>query len=253
MIFYGLSSFCCASCAGKARQRRPAVAVAMKRNLRPRASDAGFTLLELIISMTLLVLIIVLMLAALGLGSRSVAAGEKKIEDQERFRSVISIIGAQVESHAPLTYQEEGRSKYYFRGDRKTLRFATNYSIWGGQRGYVIADYKIETGNPGREIFTASESVPGLEGHRDIRFLDASSIAFEYFLKDQADPQGKWVEAVADGDTIPDRIMIHLTQGAKKLSLVFPVRVGGKIVAVQGGAPSVAAGAQPALPRPMQR
>ncbi len=210
------------------------------------ASAAGFTLLELLISMTLVVVIIVLLMGAMRIGARSVAGGEKKIEAEERFRTVISLIDAQIQSQVPLTYQEDGNEKYYFRGDGKTLRFSTNYSIWGGQRGYVIVDYRVESDNSGKEIIFASESVPGVEGRRDTRLLEASSISFEYYWKDPSEEQGIWVDSLIEGAAIPEQIRINLLTGTKKLSLLFPVRVGGKLMAVQGGKPIGATAAKSA-------
>lgn len=204
--------------------------------------DAGFTLLELLISITLLTVIIVLMIGAIRIGSRSLAAGEKKIEAQERLRSVISLIDAQIQSQIPLTYREEGKTKYYFQARTKTLRFATNYSIWGGKRGYVVVDYKIENDSSGKDILNVSEFVPGMEGQRNVRFLEASSISFEYFWKEPSEEHGKWAEALTEDATIPEQVRINLIQGTKKNSLLFPVRVGGSIINVQGGAP-VEAGA----------
>jgi prepilin-type N-terminal cleavage/methylation domain-containing protein len=201
------------------------------------ASFQGFTLLELLISMTLLVLIVVIATAALRLGSRSVAAGEKKIEAQERLRTVLSTMDAQIQSHIPLTYQEDGNKKFYFRGDGKNLRFSTNYSIWSGRKGYVIVTYRIDTDHRGNEVLSASEQVPGLEGLRETRFLEASLISFEYFLKGPAEEQGRWLEMLSDGLAIPEKIRVRVTQGTKQLSLVFPVRVGGKMMMVQSGAP----------------
>ncbi|MCK9196929.1 MAG: prepilin-type N-terminal cleavage/methylation domain-containing protein [Syntrophales bacterium] len=196
------------------------------------ASFRGFTLLELLISMTLLVLIVVIAIGAMRLSSRSVVAGEKKMEAQERLRTVLSTMDAQIQSHIPLTYQEEGNKKYYFRGDKKTLRFSTNYSIWNGRNGYVIVTYKVE-GDPGvHEVLSASEQVPGLEGLRETRFMEGSLISFEYFLKHPAEEQGKWVEMLSDGLAIPEKIRVRVTQGTKQLSLVYPVRVGGKMMAV---------------------
>lgn len=212
-----------------------------------RKPDAGFTLLELLISITLLAVIIALLTGAVRLGSRSVAAGEKKMEAQERFRTVIFLIDAQIQSQVPLTYQEEGNTKYYFQAKAKTLRFATNYSIWGGKRGYVIADYRIENDGSGKDIMNAAELVPGMEGRRDVRFLEASSISFEYFWKEPGEEQGKWVESLTEGVAIPEKIRIHVMQGTKKLTLLFPVRVGGNILNVQGGTP-VEASAEKKVP-----
>jgi type II secretory pathway component PulJ len=199
-------------------------------------SVGGFTLLELLISMTMLVLVVVIAMGALSISSRSVTAGEKRMEAQDRLRAVISAIDAQVESHIPLTYQDEGSKKYYFQGDKKSLRFSTNYSIWSGRQGYVIVTYKIEDDPGGQEFLSASEQVPGLEGRRESRLLKASLISFDYFLKESAEEQGNWVETLSDGLAIPEKIRVHLTQGSKQSSLVFPVRAGGKMMTVQSAA-----------------
>lgn len=214
------------------------------------ASFRGFTLLELLISMSLLVLIVAIAAGALRLGSRSVGAGEKKMDAQERLRTVLSTMDAQIQSHSPLTYEEDGNKKYYFRGDGKNLRFSTSYSIWSGRRGYVIVTYKVEVDPRGHEVLSASEQVPGLEGLRETHFMEASLISFEYFLKDPTEEQGKWVEMLSDGFAIPEKIKVHVTQGTKQMSLIFPVRVGGKMMTVQSGPPlSSVQGGQNVRPR----
>jgi prepilin-type N-terminal cleavage/methylation domain-containing protein len=192
---------------------------------RLSASRRGFTLLELLISLTLLVVIVVITMGAMRLGSRSVAAGEKKMNDRERFRTVLSLMDAQIQSQIPLTYEEAvSGKKYYFRGDGKTLRFCTSYSIWSGRRGYVIVDYRVETGDSGREILFASERTPGIEDQgRSTSLMEADGIALDYFYKDPTEERGKWVELLP-ARVIPEKIRLRLT-GQEKLTLVFPVRV----------------------------
>jgi prepilin-type N-terminal cleavage/methylation domain-containing protein len=204
---------------------------------RLSASCRGFTLLELLISISLLVVILVITMGAMRIGSRSVAAGERKMDDQERFRTVISLIDAQIQSQIPLTYEYEGNKKYYFKGEGKSLRFSTNHSIWRGQKGYVIVDYTVEADNAGKEVLYASEQIPGIEGHQYTRLIEASGISFEYFYKDPTEEQGKWMETSSAGTAIPEKIRFSIVRGTNKLSLLFPVRVHGEMVAVQGGTP----------------
>jgi general secretion pathway protein J len=203
---------------------------------RPAASSGGFTLLELMISMTLLVLIVVIAVGALRISSRSVEAGEKKMEAEERFRMVISTLDAQISSHIPLTYLDDSNKIYYFRGEKKTLRFSTCHSIWDSRRGCVIVTYKVEDHADGYEVLSAVEQIPEHEGTRQTRLLDASAISFEYYIKAAAEEQGKWVDTLSDGLTIPEKIRIRITQGSSQLPLMFPVRVAGKMTMVQGGA-----------------
>lgn len=203
---------------------------------RQRSCTGGFTLLELIISMTLLVLIVVIAAGAMRIGSRSVAAGEKKMEAQDRLRMVLSTLDAQISSHVPLTYQEEGNKRYYFRGEKKTLRFSTSYSIWGRLRGCVIVTYKVENHGDGQEVLSAVEQIPEHEERHETRLLAASAISFEYYVQDASEEKGKWVDMLSDGLTIPEKIRVRVTQGSSQLPLVFPVRVVGKMMMVQSGA-----------------
>ena len=197
----------------------------------------GFTLLELLISMTLLVVIVVITMGAMRIGSRSVTAGEGKMEAQERLRMVLSIMDSQIQSQVPLSYDEGGGKKYHFRGDGKSLRLSTNYSIWDGGKGYVIVDYRVEADSAGNEILYASEEIPGIEGRRESRMIDAAAISFDYFYKEPTEEEGKWLEALPEGTAIPEKIRLHVARKSGNLSLVFPVRVRGTVTQVQGGAP----------------
>ncbi len=202
---------------------------------RPFASAGGFTLLELLISLSLLVVIVVIAMGAMRLGSRSVAAGEKRMDAQERFRTVLSLVDAQIQSYLPLTYEEAGTRRYYFQGDGKTLRFPTSYSIWNGRRGYVIVDYRVEADGSGREVLSASEQIPGIEGQGSTPLLEANEISFDYFFQDPTEETGKWLELLPEGNIIPERIRVHMTREGKKLVLVFPVRVRYGMVPRPGG------------------
>ena len=186
--------------------------------------------------MTLLVLIVVITMGAMRIGSRSVAAGEKKMEDQERLRTVLSMIDAQIQSQVPLTYEEEGNRKYYFRGDAKTLRFSTNYSIWGGQRGYVIVEYKVEADDSGKDVLHVSEQIPGVEGQWNARLIDANGISFDYFYRDPTEQEGKWLETLSEETVIPEKVRIRMARKTGNVSLALPVRVQRAMASVQAGA-----------------
>ncbi len=207
-----------------------------KGNMPPiNASSSGFTLLELLIAMSLLVLIVAITMGALRLASRSVTAGERTAENQERFRTVLGILDAQIQSQLPLTVEENVNRAYYFQGDNKTMRLATNYSIWGGGRGYVFVNYRVKAeGERGKETLYAAEQSPGIEGTRETRlFTNASEISFEYYDKKPGEKAGNWLEQWNDALSLPQRIKLHVAYGAKKFLFQFSLRAQGKTMLVQ--------------------
>jgi general secretion pathway protein J len=189
----------------------------------------GFTLLELLISITMLVIIIVIIGGAMRLGSSSIAAGEKRAESIERLRNSISIMQAQIQSGFPLTVDDQGVSRYYFQGDNKSLQLSTNYSIWGGQRGYVVVSYRVERAASGKETLYASEHIVGIEAARETKLLEAfDDIHFEYFEKGlPGEEQGRWVQEWTDDNLIPSKIRLHLLSGRKDRSVIIPIRATG--------------------------
>ena len=134
----------------------------------------GFTLLELTISITLIGMIVMILVGAMRLSSRSVESGERRIGSLERVRSSFNIIDSQIQSYIPLKYEEDGNTKNYFKGEREFIQFSTNYSIWGGQRGYVVATYRVESDNSGKQFLSVSENVIGTAQNRATRLNSLS-------------------------------------------------------------------------------
>ena len=193
-------------------------------------SIAGFTLLELIISITLVAIIVLIISVAANLGYRSFNSGEKKMNAVERLRSSLTIIDAQIQSGVPLTLEDGGVKQYYFMGEQDSLKFSTNYSIWGGQRGYVIVNYRVDADDRGKRTLFASEYKVGMENQKETKLLEGfDEITFDYFKQDETEEEGEWVTQWADEEMMPTRIRINLVRGSTSLSYIVPVRVGGAI------------------------
>lgn len=188
----------------------------------------GFTLLELMISVAMIGIIVLVIGGAMRLGFSSVNAGEKKIEYLERIRASLNIIDSQIQSEIPLTYDDLGARKYYFKGDRESMEFPTNSSVWSGQRGYVMANYRVESDSQDKKSLTVSENTIGIDTIRAAKLLDSfDEIYFEYFYKDPTEEKGKWIEQWTDDATMPEKVKVHLVKGETDLSFISPMRAGG--------------------------
>ena len=217
-----------------------------------RSRRGGFTLLELLLSILVLSLVFLVILGALRLGFRSVEAGEKKVETLERIRNAVNLIEAQIESEISLSYEENGEKKYYFRGGRTTLDFSTNYSIWGGEKGFVVAGYRAVPEANGRWSLLARENIVGQENRREVRMLEnLDEVRFEYFVRDTAkdprDEPGTWLEEWAEGADLPtseklEKVRLFFRMNRKELAWIIPLRGRG------GTAGPVSSAAGPMIP-----
>jgi prepilin-type N-terminal cleavage/methylation domain-containing protein len=193
--------------------------------MKTAGDEKGFTLLELVIAITLVATIILIITGAVRLGYRSVNSGERKMENLERFRASLIILNAQIQSGAPLTYVQDGSKRVYFEGSRDYMRIATNYSIWGGRRGYVVVSYKIQLEENGTATMYASESMVGSTARRETKLLkDLDQIYFEYFYRDSIEEAGEWIDQWSDDTKTPEKVRIWLVSGRRQIMLIIPMR-----------------------------
>jgi len=194
------------------------------------SEKSGFTLLELIISITIIGIMVLIIAGAARLGFRSVDAGEKKIESLERIRSSLSLISSQIQSEIPLTYDENGSRKYYFKGSRDSMQFPTNYSLAGEERGYVLVSYRVIIEDRGKQVLYLTENGIGMENRIETKLLDVfDHIYFEFFYKDPTAEQGSWVQQWTDETAIPEKVRVHFVEGTKDLAMIIPMRSRGSL------------------------
>jgi prepilin-type N-terminal cleavage/methylation domain-containing protein len=187
--------------------------------------EQGFTLLELMISMLLILLVVVITTGAMRLGYRSVESGEKRIDAQERFRTSLNLIESQIQSGIPVSTATEGGVKYQFRGEPDSLQFSSNHSIWDGRRGYLIADYRVEPDASGMKKLVASENTIGLPDKRETLLMNAmDDIHFEYFSTSITEG-GSWSSRWTEDTSIPIKVRVHLVYRGKDFSTVIPIRI----------------------------
>lgn len=200
------------------------------------ASSKGFTLLELVVSMLLLAVIIAVISGAIRPGCGSVDSGEKTIGRLQRQRMSLVIIDSQIQSGFPLARGEQGAGVIDFKGERGVLAFASNYSIWDGERGFVQVTYRVVRNEKGKQVLYASENTVGAGNARETKLLDGfDEIHFEYFMRDPATQGPMWTDMWTDDRAMPQRVAVHLTRGDTKYSFIIPIRADGGGTATQAG------------------
>ena len=158
--------------------------------------EAGFTLLELLISMTILVLIFVAVLGAIQVGSKSWESGELRAEENQRTRTLYDTLARDLTMLYPLRLKGPNQDKdvVIFRGKPDSLLFATLPQSYGAEPFSHMMRIVTFTAEPDRGL-VSTESYPlvgagnaiGLEKGR-MKGLDerVSEARFRYLV-----PEGK--------------------------------------------------------------
>ncbi|MDE2485030.1 MAG: hypothetical protein KGL32_07265 [candidate division NC10 bacterium] len=152
----------------------------------------GFTLLELLISMTILVLIFVAVLGAIRIGTRSWERGEARAEENQRTRTLMESLTRDLTMIYPLRVKDQDKDVVVFHGRSDSLEFATLPQSYGAEpfsHMVRIVTYAIEsdrglTATVSYPLVTqASGSVESLAKSLDERVSEAR---FRYLV-----PEGK--------------------------------------------------------------
>lgn len=200
---------------------------------RQSSIPPGFTLLELLISLTIIGLILVIVFGALRIGSRAWEKGEKDVEIRQRQRVVLDNIKRQIASTCLREIkgvEGEGRTtkKVFFRGDSEGMEFMTRVPMVPTTRsGMVYVRYVVseEDGGEKMRLMLFEKDIVFIEKEEDIGEQDeadffelipgAENIEFAYLKgPEDKDADPEWQEAWdPDSDTgIPLAVKITLQE-----------------------------------------
>lgn len=203
----------------------------------------GFTLLELLISLTILAVIVVIIFGALRIGIRAWEKGERDVDVRQRQRIVLDLIKRQLASTAVNDVWGRDQQRALLKGDSKSIEFVSHIPLKPGNRfGTVYVRYSVRQENEGdqeqlvfHEQYTAlpdKQTGAGNLDEGDFTELIAGmkSIEFEY-LKDQQDEkaslwQKSWDPAVDKG--VPRAVRVTLTENIDGKPPVYLIAGAGE-------------------------
>jgi general secretion pathway protein J len=216
--------------------------ISKRWNMKRANPASGFTLLELVITITILSLILLVIAGALRLAASSWERGEEKAERYQKGRAVFSLLSQQLKSAYPYKIKAKKAEPDFlaFQGASDSLRFVSSFSLKSKRpEGLVFVTYKIEEGKSSEKILKVCEQRVlnkdfMEETPKDDEFLSfidgLSDIKFEYYKESEdEETAGEWVEAWdgKDETELPRQIRVNLTWKEKRgeSEIVLPALV----------------------------
>jgi general secretion pathway protein J len=165
-----------------------------------RRRTAGFTLLELMVALTLLGLIASVAFGAMRVGSRSWEAGLKKANETAESRAVPTFLRRQLSQILPLVWEEAGSKQLAFVGERAQIRFIAPAPQ--RDQGVGLYEYLLLIDTRMAESSLVLHYEPYLPGETDFRVSEQSpqlvlvegltELSFGYYGAEKAKDASLW-------------------------------------------------------------
>ncbi len=120
--------------------------------MTPMRRSQGFTLLELLIGLTLVGFILTLLFAGLRLGMRSWEAGEQRMVTSSRQAIVVDFIRRTLEQTYPLNWRVDNEDQLAFAGETESLRIVGPVAIRDGAASNYLIALELAEGDGGRDL-----------------------------------------------------------------------------------------------------
>lgn len=187
--------------------------------MNPIRRSQGFTLLELLIGMTLVGFILSLLFAGLNLGTRSWEAGEQRMVTSSRQAVVVDFIRRAIEKTYPLRWRVGEEDRLAFAGEAESLRFVGTVAMHDGASGNHLIALDLVDGETGRDLVMRWQLPdPGAPGFEPIEQAEpkvlikaVKEMALAYFGAQSETEDPAWHDQWLDQKTPPELIRLQLT------------------------------------------
>ena len=201
-----------------------------KSKIRPilNGIDWGFTLIEVMITLTVLGFILLIIFGVFRLGLSAWEKGEAIKEEYQKVRIVSQLISRQIKSIVPYKIKTQKAEGDYlaFEGRAHSIKFVSAFPLRGRQpEGFVYAIYEFrEGGREGGQLVLYEQRVLNRDFMDDkpkeelgVSLLEeVSGVRFEYYQEEDAENKkaGGWVEEwdAKEKKELPKALRMTLTQ-----------------------------------------
>ena len=182
------------------------------------AGSGGFTLLEMLLAITLLALLLAGAYSGIQTSVKAMHAGERVIERVDRIRTVQEFLRHQMSRIVPLAYAQTDNGNIVFEGDRATMRFVAPMPGYLSRGGPYVQTLALKPGPDGMRLMFSGAMLNGFDinaestAERDpVVLLDRiRDGAFSYRALDDQGQLAPWSTQWDDSSITPLMIQIEL-------------------------------------------
>lgn len=200
----------------------------------------GFTLIEVLIAVSLLSLLAMLLMGGVRFGTRVMESGLQRADQTARLSTTFGFLRDRLEQAQPLEREpdEKGNTPTIFMGEPSSLTFVGVTPPYLAVGGYELLTIHAERRNGHRELVAtwrpfreSATTSPAAAARSTVLFDDAETVAFRYFGSTAPDEAPRWHQGWHDQARLPSlvKLTVGLRDGRTRPALVVALRLGGDV------------------------
>lgn len=186
----------------------------MNRHAPAPRPAPGFTLIEILLAISLLSLILLLLFSALASANRSWAATERRIAQNDELRLVAEFIQRQLAEQSPLFWADQDDTGLLFSGARDELNFTAGLPAHRGGGGAEALTLKVSRAGGERQLALYFQPVSAARrpfdnqhgGERVVLLANTARIELAYYGREEIEGQSTWRDEWQHAELLPELI-----------------------------------------------
>ncbi len=193
----------------------------------------GFTLIEVMLAMTLLSIIVLLLFSSLKIAAESWDKGEAKIVEVNEKAVVYHFFKRHIPTIRPLwdDFSEDDRV-FSFIGTEDRMRFVSTFPASASRKGMQLFEIYFEPIESGvikvdiRPFYPAIDE-QSWEIEEEVLIRNVESFDISYFTREDNDTVGSWENSWENREILPGLIKIQITllDNSYWPEMVFPIKL----------------------------
>lgn len=189
---------------------------------RMTLNQQGFTLIEVLIAMTLLSIMVVLLFGSLKICAESWDRGESKMSQVNEIGVVYSFFQRQLTTAIPIwdDFSVADEKTFSFHGDEHSMQFVGEFPASASRGGLQLFSIDLDDEKSGRQIVDTQINVTvkpflpvlddkGLAKEQVTLIKHVKALAFSYFGIDDTS-ELSWQTTWLERDSLPQMVKIHI-------------------------------------------
>ncbi len=174
---------------------------------KPSGTDSGFTLLEMLLAVSILALVITVMYSSLSVGIKSWEKGERDIEFYQKMRAASELLHREISSTFPYSItpgEFDTHKKFYaFYGKSDSLKLVSYADLHKRTGGLSLLELWVDEDRglllgEDAALVTNQSDLNNIDLRDDDRTIElcpnVKKVEFRYFDREKKDGEGEWLE-----------------------------------------------------------